>query len=78
MDLRQTISDQRGWFESITGKIPLYQGYKEKEMAREADALLRNHLAKQFGEQLSRAEDVTGHRRCGFCGAFPRVAPGRR
>ncbi|MBN1994784.1 MAG: hypothetical protein JW953_18955 [Anaerolineae bacterium] len=58
MDLRQTISDHQGWFESITGKIPLYKGYKEKEMRREADALLREHLAKQFGEQLGRAEEV--------------------
>jgi hypothetical protein len=59
MDLRQTISDHAGgWFESITGKIPLYKGYKEKEQRREADALLRDHLAQQFAEQLSRAEDV--------------------
>jgi hypothetical protein len=58
MDLRQTISDHEGWFESITGKIPLYKGYKEKEQRREADALLRDHLAKQFAEQLGRAEDV--------------------
>ncbi|MBN1221313.1 MAG: hypothetical protein JXM69_20485 [Anaerolineae bacterium] len=58
MDLRQTISDHENWFESITGKIPLYKGYKEKEQRREADALLRQHLAQQFGEQLGRAEDA--------------------
>ncbi len=60
MDLRQTISDHESWFENITGKIPLYKGYKEKEQRREADAMLREHLAKQFGEQLRRAEDVAG------------------
>jgi hypothetical protein len=60
MDLRQTVSDHESWFENITGKIPLYSGYKEKEQRREADALLREHLAKQFGEQLGRAEDVAG------------------
>jgi hypothetical protein len=60
MDLRQTISNHEGWFENITSKIPLYKGYKEKEQRREADALLRDHLAKQFGEQLGRAEDVAG------------------
>ena len=58
MDVRQTISDHESWFESITGKIPLYKGYKEKEQRREADTLLRQHLAQQLGEQLSRAEDV--------------------
>jgi hypothetical protein len=40
-------------------KIPGYKGYKEKEMRREADALLREHLARRLAEQLNRAEDVT-------------------
>ena len=60
VDLRETISDHMGWFEKLTTKIPGYSGYKEKEMRREADMLLREHLAKQLGEQLGRAEDVTG------------------
>jgi len=59
-DLRDTISDQGNWFESIASKIPLYKGYKEKEVRREADKLLREHLARLLSEQLSRAEDVTG------------------
>ncbi len=58
VDLRQTISDQAGKFEQIVGKIPLYKGYKEKEQRREADVLLRDHLAKKLGEQLRRAEQV--------------------
>jgi hypothetical protein len=40
-------------------KIPGYKGYKEREMRREADALLRDHLARRLSEQLTRAEDVT-------------------
>lgn len=60
MDIRQTISDGKGWFERITSKIPLYKGYKQKEEAREADMLLREHIAKQLAEQLRAAEDVTG------------------
>jgi len=58
VDLRQTISDQRGGLEWLASKIPGYSGYKEKEMRREADVLLREHLARQLGEQLDRAEDV--------------------
>jgi hypothetical protein len=58
-DLRQTISDQMGRFEKLASKIPGYSGYKEKEMRREADTLLRNHIAQQLSEQLSRAEDVS-------------------
>lgn len=58
-DLRDTVSDHKGWFESIVGKIPLYKGYKEKELRREADMLLREHLVKLLGEQLRKAEDVS-------------------
>lgn len=58
-DLRQTISDHMGRFEKLASKIPGYSGYKEKEMRREADTLLRNVVAQQLNEQLSRAEDVS-------------------
>jgi hypothetical protein len=57
-DLRQTISDNLGGFESLMSKIPGYKGYKEKEMRREADTLLRQHLAAQYEAQLRRASDV--------------------
>src|SRR6185503_18104615 len=57
-DLRDTISNNLGGFESLMAKIPGYKGYKEKEMRREADALLRQHLADQYEAQLSRASDV--------------------
>lgn len=60
VDIRQTISDNKGWFERIASKIPLYKGYKQKEEGREADVLLRNHIAQQLSEQLRSAEDVTG------------------
>jgi len=58
-DLRQTISDHLGGLETLVTKIPGYKGYKEKEMRREADALLRQHLAAQFAEQLTKAEGMT-------------------
>lgn len=57
-DLRQTIDDNLGRFESLMIKIPGYKGYKEKEMRREADVLLRQHLAAQYESQLRRATDV--------------------
>lgn len=57
-DLRQTISDNLGKFESLMAKIPGYKGYKEKEMRREADMLLRQHLAAQYEAQLRRASEV--------------------
>ena len=57
-DLQDTVTDQKGWFERITEKIPLYKGYKDKEDRREADTLLREHLVKLLGEQRQKAEDV--------------------
>lgn len=57
-DFRDTISGHLGGLESLVAKIPGYKGYKEKEMRREADSLLREQLARQYGEQLSRAEDI--------------------
>lgn len=59
VDLRDTLSDHLGGLESLAKKIPGYSGYKEKEMRREADDLLRKHLAQQFAQQLTKAEDVT-------------------
>jgi len=58
VDLRQTVSDHMGKFESLVSKVPGYSGYKEKEQRREADTLLRQHIAGQFAEQLTKAEDI--------------------
>jgi hypothetical protein len=57
-DLRQTVSDNLSGFERLMAKIPGYKGYKEKEMRREADTLLRQHIAAQYEAQLRRATDV--------------------
>jgi len=51
MDVRERVTEALGGLEQLVAKIPGYQGYKEKEMRREADKLLREHLARQFEEQ---------------------------
>ncbi len=51
MDLREKLTEALGGLEQLVAKIPGYKGYKEKEMRREADKLLREHLARQFEEQ---------------------------
>ena len=58
MDLRQTVSDHMSGLEALVAKIPGYKGYKEKEIRREADNLLRQRLAGQLAEQRTRAEDI--------------------
>ena len=50
----ERIQGERGKLESFLDKVPGYKGYKDKEMRREADSLLRNSLVRDFGEQLNR------------------------
>ena len=60
VDLQDTLSDHKSGFERFVDKIPGYKGYKEKELRREADNLLRQHLAQRLAEQLRQAEAVAG------------------
>ena len=39
------ITDEMSGFEKLLAKIPGYKGYKEKELRREADKMLRDHIA---------------------------------
>jgi hypothetical protein len=58
MDVREKVTKGLGGLEQLVAKIPGYQGYKEKEMRREADKLLREHLARQFEEQRRRITNL--------------------
>ncbi len=58
VDLRDVVSEGRGAFEKLVAKIPGYKGYKEKEMRREADKLLRDHIYRVLTEQRRRIEDI--------------------
>jgi arginine/ornithine N-succinyltransferase beta subunit len=54
----ERISGERGKLESLLGKIPGYKGYKEKEMRREADSLVRDALVRDFTAQLNRLTPI--------------------
>jgi hypothetical protein len=54
MDIKGKVAESRGGFEKLVGKIPGYKGYKEKEMRRDADKLLRQTLARQLDDQRVR------------------------
>ena len=58
MDFRQKIESSQNWFEDLVNKIPGYSGYKEKEQRREADTLLRQHLAAEFEAQWHLLNDL--------------------
>ena len=57
-DLYERVSDSRGWLEKLVGKIPGYKGYKEKEMRRDSDKLLRDALAAQMAVLRQRMDDL--------------------
>jgi hypothetical protein len=57
-DLYEQIKGDRGRIESFVGKFPGYKGYKEKELRREADKLLREALARRVEEQWRRLPDI--------------------
>lgn len=57
-DIFENVSDSRGWLEKLVGKIPGYSGYKEKEMRRESDKLLREVIATQMTIQRQRMDDL--------------------
>lgn len=48
MSLLDNVKGDMSGFEKLTAKIPGYKGYKEKELRREADKLLREHIATQL------------------------------
>ncbi len=58
MDIKEKVREALGGLEELVAKVPGYKGYKEKEMRREADKLLRQHLARQFEEQRRRIPDL--------------------
>jgi hypothetical protein len=60
MDMQETVKGALGGVEELALKIPGYSGYKEKEMRREADRLLRDKIAKAFGDQVQRLVDLQG------------------
>jgi len=57
-DLYERVSQARGGLEKLLGQIPGYKGYKDKEMRRESDKLLREILARQMAIQRQRMDDL--------------------
>jgi hypothetical protein len=50
-DIMGKVTGALGGFEQLVSQIPGYKGYKDKELRREADKLLREQLATRFDEQ---------------------------
>ena len=57
-DLRDTVEGALGGLEGLVAKIPGYKGYKDKELRREADKLLRMEVASRFDDQRKRLNEL--------------------
>jgi len=57
-DYLETVESSLGGLEGVARKIPGYGGYKEKELRREADKLLRIELADRFDDQRKRVSEL--------------------
>ena len=57
-DLRDTVEGALGGLENLARKIPGYKGYKEKELRREADKLLRMEVAAKLDDQRKRLTEL--------------------
>ncbi len=58
MDLHEVIEAGLGGLEKLAKKIPGYKGYKEKELRREADKLLRMEVAGKLDDQRKRLSEL--------------------
>ncbi|MGQ9626346.1 MAG: hypothetical protein ACUVV0_05495 [Anaerolineae bacterium] len=58
MDLREEVSESMSGLEKLASSLPGYRGYKQKEVRRQADKLLRESLSTRFEEQRRRASEL--------------------
>jgi hypothetical protein len=58
MELMEKVTEAMSGLERLIAGIPGYKGYKERELRREADKLLREHLARKFEEQWRRLTEI--------------------
>lgn len=58
MDYKDRIDSDQGSLERLVRRIPGYKGYKDRELSREADKLLRGEISAQLSQQKERLLDV--------------------
>lgn len=58
MSPKKKVEESLSGFEKFVKKIPGYKGYKEKELRRESDKLLRMQVAAAFDEQRQKLQEL--------------------
>ncbi|MFO7946540.1 MAG: hypothetical protein R6V19_06990 [Armatimonadota bacterium] len=59
-DMRDRIRGDENWFQRLAESIPGFDGYREREIRRAGDRLVRDHLVKMLDEQRRRLEQLMG------------------
>ncbi len=57
-DLTEKIQASQNKLESLINQIPGYGGYRQKDQRRDADRLLRMHVAEQYDHMLERLNRI--------------------
>ncbi len=58
MGLKDKMKADRNALEELVAKIPGFRGYKERELRRDADRVLRQHVSALLEEQRKRLNEV--------------------
>jgi len=59
-DLYEKIIGERGTLENLVSKIPGFRGYMEMSARRDADRMIREHIAKQYEGVINRLATIEG------------------
>ena len=78
MDMRDVVEGGQSKLEKLLNKIPGYGGYKEKEMRRDADKLLRDHIYGVLTEQRGRIEDIQDELGVEYIESVEKIGKARR
>lgn len=57
-EVDERTQQSKNWLERIAEKIPLYKGYKQKELRREADKIERTYTAGRLDDCLAKLESL--------------------
>ena len=58
VDVKGTIESGQSGLEKLIGSIPGYSGYKDKDVRRDADKVLRLYITERLNEQRRRLSDL--------------------
>lgn len=73
----EEAKQRRNWLEKLGEKIPGFRGFQNRELRREVDKMLREHLAGEFarlkGDVRSKAQNYTDAGQIGSLDQFERL-----